>query len=493
MAFNPIEYLKDGKTDFVFNLTFYDCKNIVDSVRSDSNKDTIVEGFYSKICDSRPFFCFNIMYDMESRKDEFYYLINKGCYIYSFEMFCNLLENTTWGIDYILDNLDKIINVINPTDSMLDKLFSFLFNNRNKYNDIIRYISISKNLHIRALFINYIIREYPSTLKSIYPNLLDYLTSFTNQEYEQLELFPELMNSYDIATIAYSLFKCQELKEYYYKVKKFIISFYDKNDLAEVFLEEKRIVRENGCYSTYIDNDAFIEFENDADKLFETSRRYQFIIYNHYKESISKKMLERFAKYLGIFEKEDYFFVDNLYIKGLGGYLTQYIDKYLSLSKSDIVKPLLHGSTSCPYRIGDYVIKLFNTKWSYEDIICPNLYLIIKNLEEHYIRDVEGIVRAGLEVQQYLDRDVRSIGENTSTLLEAFKDELDKLGYKLNDTLINGPKGDNCKLLYTYKDADCDNKEDLPDWFKENPIVLIDRDRIYKKDAVFIKQLRDGY
>ena len=48
------------------------------------------------------------------------------------------------------------------------------------------------------------------------------------------------------------------------------------------------------------------------------------------------------------------------------------------------------------------VFKLINMKWSYEEVICPNLYLILKNLEEHYIRDEKGIVKAGIEVQKYL-------------------------------------------------------------------------------------------
>ena len=48
-------------------------------------------------------------------------------------------------------------------------------------------------------------------------------------------------------------------------------------------------------------------------------------------------------------------------------------------------------------------------------------------------------------------------------------------------------------LLDSYLDADTHNHEQLPEWFKKYPLVLVDRDRIYKKDNPFIKQLKSGY
>jgi len=74
------------------------------------------------------------------------------------------------------------------------------------------------------------------------------------------------------------------------------------------------------------------------------------------------------------------------------------------MSTDKSCKFLASGSTSDCFKIGDYVFKLNKTKWSYEDEICPNVYLIIKNLEEHFVRDKNGIVNAGIEVQKYLSR-----------------------------------------------------------------------------------------
>ena len=39
-------------------------------------------------------------------------------------------------------------------------------------------------------------------------------------------------------------------------------------------------------------------------------------------------------------------------------------------------------------------------------------------------------------------------------------------------------------LLDSYMDADCNNPELLPDWFKQYPVVLVDRDLVYKLGTV---------
>ena len=86
----------------------------------------------------------------------------------------------------------------------------------------------------------------------------------------------------------------------------------------------------------------------------------------------------------------------------------------------------------------------------------------------------------------------RSVTDVPSKYFTLFKQELHNLGYFTTDTLRNGPCGDNTRLLDTYFDADCLNHKYLPDWFKEYPIVLVDRDRIYENGSI-IRQLRGGY
>lgn len=175
---------------------------------------------------------------------------------------------------------------------------------------------------------------------------------------------------------------------------------------------------------------------------------------------------------------------------GLGQLLEEWTEKYMDLSKSKEYGFVGKGTTCSCFRIGDYVIKLVNTKWPYEDEICPSLYLIAKNYEEIYLRDKIGIVNGGLEVQKYLTRRVDNIDPK---YFRYFDLALDRLGYKRTDTLTKGTCGENTMLLDTYRDADCPNPEKVPVWFRQCPLVLVDRDRIYPKDKIYIKQLRSGY
>ena len=159
--------------------------------------------------------------------------------------------------------------------------------------------------------------------------------------------------------------------------------------------------------------------------------------------------------------------------------LVEYVDKYLDLSKDKTYNYVASGYGTSTYRIGDYAFKLSRLKHSSEDIICPNNFLILKNLEENYIRGKNNCFDAGIEVQKFLTRHINhSIPE--SIINKRFPIELKKLGYFVKDYLINGKYGDNCMLLDSYMDADCNNPELLPDWFKEYPVVLVDRDLVYK-------------
>ena len=116
--------------------------------------------------------------------------------------------------------------------------------------------------------------------------------------------------------------------------------------------------------------------------------------------------------------------------------------------------------------------------------------MIAKNYEEIYLRDKDGKVKGGLEVQKYLTRSAKDIDPN---YFRYFDLALDRLGYRRTDTLTKGSCGENTMLLDTYRDADCSNPEKVPVWFKKYPLVLIDRDRIYPKDKAYVKQLSNGY
>ena len=47
---------------------------------------------------------------------------------------------------------------------------------------------------------------------------------------------------------------------------------------------------------------------------------------------------------------------------------------------------------------------------------------------------------------------------------------------------LDASNHDNFRLLDSYQDAFTENPEFLPDWFKEYPIVIVDRDAIIKTE-----------
>ena len=305
----------------------------------------------------------------------------------------------------------------------------------------------------------------------------------------QLQL---LMNQDDISKLAVLLLTNNRKKDYK-KLKEFIISDYKYNYLASELLASKWIVDPDThrLLSDPNKEKKEITFNEDADTLFSTSADYRFAIFLRHKAMISQELLDDFANRIRYFlDEEKSHELESIYCCGLGQLLEEWTEKYMELSKNKEYGFIGSGTTCNCYRIGDYVIKLVKTKWSYEDIICPNLYLIAKNYEEIYLRDKKGIVEGGLEVQKYLTRRADNIDPK---YFRYFDLALDRLGYRRTDTLTKGTCGENTMLLDTYRDADCPNPEKVPVWFRQYPLVLIDRDRIYPKDKIYIKQLRSGY
>ena len=216
MAFITTDYLKQGKVDFVFGLTSYDYKHLVELVRNDTDKNAIIKGFLPGLLDDYSRFCFAIIYDNDEFAKETKYLLSKG-YKLSDEQVINVLRNTSWGKDYVYDNRNEIIPSLK--DETINELFSIVFNNFMEYQDYIAYFKIHYNLHIRYLFMKYLIENETSKLPFIYDNFLDYLTSYTHQEFEQLTFLPELMDVFDISALAYSVLKSNLDRQYFDELK----------------------------------------------------------------------------------------------------------------------------------------------------------------------------------------------------------------------------------------------------------------------------------
>lgn len=485
MAFNTLEYLKIGNIDFVYQLTLYDRDSLIKRVRRSENKNEIINGFLPKLLSVNPSFCFEIIYDNDAFENETKWLISEGQQLTG-EKALNIIRNTSWGKSYVFSKFASI-----PfTEEELDTLFQLLFEDYASNSKYIEFFKCHTNLHLRYLFMKFILKNYEDLFEVIYPNIMLYLTSVTYREGEQLTLYPDLMDSEDICELALLILNSKYRDKYFLTLKEYIINNYPQNDLAMVLLAP-RLERDSNGFDHFVTNEEAIkEFTQDAERLFLTSATEKFNIIKKYPNLISKEILDRYKAYYQRFRPDDSNMLRSVYFYRLGDVLLQLIDKYLSLSTNANWRYIGAGSTGIVYQMGNYVLKLFRTKWSYEEVICPNLFLILKAFEEMYVRDNDGIVKCGIEVQTYLEKDASHLPES---IFELFKEELARLGYRYTDKLIGGQCGDNCKLLNSYLDADCQNPEALPTWFKENPVVLIDRDRIYRKDQKYIRQRTTGY
>ncbi|MBR4177899.1 MAG: hypothetical protein IKR57_00955, partial [Bacilli bacterium] len=405
------------------------------------------------------------------------------------EMLSNFLHNTPLGIKVLYENFDYFLSS-SIDNKYFDNIVKYAFDNNNV--ELIHKLSRYKDLHTRYLFMDYLIRNHADQIDSIYDDITKYTTSITYEPYEQLTFLPKLMNPDDISKLAVLLLTHNREADYK-KLKDYILKEYKYNYIASQLLTDEWIA-DPETHRLLNDPNRKMkekEFNKDANELFRTSADYRYTIYLKHKSKINQELLNEFAHRIRYYLKEDKTHnLESIYRCGLGQLLEEWTEKYMELSQSKEYGFVGGGTTCDCYRIGDYVIKLVKTKWSYEDVICPNLYLIAKNYEEIYLRDKKGIVDGGLEVQKYLTRRADNID---SKYFRYFDLALDRLGYRRTDTLTNGTCGENTMLLDTYRDADCPNPEKVPVWFRQYPLVLIDRDRIYPKDKIYVKQLSSGY
>lgn len=486
MAFSATEYLKDGKVDFIYDLSQYDIEHLIDYIRKSPNRNEIINGFLPKINEYLDSFCFSVIYDIPEYADYVYNTFFKENAEWLVEldditpfMLNNLLNNSPLGLKLLNENFDEFLSSKSKIN-YIDTVIKYAFDSNNR--DLIHKISRYKDLHTRFIFMKYLINNYKEQIDSIYDDITKYTTSVTNEQYEQTTFLPDLMDSEDISKLAVLLLEINRESDYE-KLKDFIFNNYKYNYLASELIS-LRLNNDDSNKEKSVN-----AFNTDGDILFKTSADYRYPIYLKYSANISQELLDDFASRIKyFFEKENDLYLT--YRIGLGQLLEEWSQKYMDLSKNKDYGFIGGGTTCDCFRIGDYVIKLVKMKWSYEDEICPNIYLIAKNYEEIYLRDNKGIVNGGLEVQKYLTRKATDIDPK---YFRYFDNALDRLGYRRTDTLTGGKCGENSMLLDTYRDADCDNPERVPVWFKICPLVLIDRDRIYPKNKCYIKQLSSRY
>ncbi|MDE5888936.1 MAG: hypothetical protein K2H20_02840, partial [Bacilli bacterium] len=214
----------------------------------------------------------------------------------------------------------------------------------------------------------------------------------------------------------------------------------------------------------------------DMDELFRTSGNYKFRLFVKYPQELSDNLRIEFYNSIKDFILIDEDVVEHMFKVGLGDKFIEYSKKYMELSTgAKVVGNAGIGSSTRSFIVGDYVIKCSYKKWL--STRCPDLFLIAKNYEEEIVKSHFGSIIGALEVQKYYHR---PLSPKKERLFAKFGEALEELGYDYDDNVLGLNETPNFFYLDSYKDADCENPEELPDWFKKDPIVLVDRDYVYK-------------
>ena len=472
---DPTESLQNGNTEFLKEMKYNERLFLVKKIRKTVDKTEFIKSFLTdEVMRDYPSFIFALIYDnddFENETKELFSFNNGSLANLSIEQFTNLLNDTKWGSKYIYDNFDKLI--LTNEKVKIKLIIKKIFNGDPLKEDFINKFLGDINLHRRAIFLKYTTLDFPKEAEKLYENI-DKILEYRFIDNKQTEIVIK-MSEIDLSKVIVQCLHSKLDKSIFDKLKEYLFKNYPKNDLAELLIPvytNDKVAKE--------DEKIFIA---NADQLFLTSRRYQYFIINRYSDFLCQQILDEYRNLVRL--SQAYGCGDNmlcpsmqkLYIYDLGNELKRIVDQYLSLSKTDKINYLSSGTRNNSFRVGDYTLKIGSGKWSYEKVICPNLFLFLKNIEEYYIREANELVIANLEVQPYISKKPYHF---SSSQLKRFIDELKNLGYYTTDPNTLRGSVDNFGVLDSYKDADCDDPEQLPDYFKSCPIVLYDRDLIFK-------------
>ena len=469
MKMTSLERLKNGDVTVLDSYPFNNFDYLALMIRQRSDATEIVRGFIKKVRDTKPVFCFHIIYDQEEFKDDLQYLLD-NCLDFAqirSEELEAMLYQTSVGKPYIKRHLLEL----EKDEEKLRIVFGFIMRNLEQNMDLLKIFYLHQNLHVRFLFMKFIVNEQPEMLDIIYDDIMKYLFI----QYDDGSI--ELMRDEDICDLAKAILLANLDKKIWLRLKEYILTAYPKNSLAYKLLfngfhMEGKLLAKDLVTNRILEK----EFTDDADRLFTSSRKGKLLIFDGYKDYLTEEIRQQFASFLRTFTRPDLSTfpgddVYRIYKADLGCKLEEYVETYLDLSKNRTTGFIGSGTCAYCYRIGDYVLKLIMRKYI-QDPMDLRSYLIIKTFEETYVRDESGIITAGLEVQPLLTKQISEVPSDAySRLLASFKDE---------ELLCQDVIPRNFMLLDSYLDADCDDPESLPKWFKQYPMVLVDKDLVFK-------------
>lgn len=487
MAYNPIKMMLEGDITFLterWDTSSHGESELIERIRNHPQRKEILTASLTKILKCDPYFAFEIIYDMEEYRDIFYKLIGKLHIDFNSKRWLNILNNTQFGEEYIYNNFNNFIedDIYLKMDNLVEFLFKFSLM-KEKWLD---FFLKSQDMLLRGFFFISLVKIFPSTAKLLINENFN-LLEWEPQIGDQLMVINPQISMEHLSLFSSLYLKRTQDKQGFIRLKNYILKNYKKNDLARHLLAFDAIKTGDSSVINLKNNLANETLKENINELFVTSKNDKLFIYQKFRELINKDLMDLYANIINIEKSYPKMIMPSdrnlahIYTFNLGENVEMLVDKYLSLSISKEIEFLDKGSCSSTYKIGDYIIKFGTGKHSTEKTICPNIYLIVKNLEEFFVRDEHGRVVANLEVQKYLSKKSTHLDES---YFVKFSQELSKLGYWSAEYRSREGFGENFGILDSYKEADCANPEVLPDWFKECPLVLWDRDLIYSNGLI---------
>lgn len=390
----------------------------------------------------------------------------------------DFLIEVDWAFSYIENNLDLMLSDYAYRPIVIYTITKCCIH-KNK-RSVLEKLAYNKNLSIRAEFMKIIFEEYRNEINNFYKDDISSYFSIIDENGNRI-----LMNEKDVSTIACKLFDTFFDENLYSKIKEFIFANYNSNHLASYIddlLEDDYKPETSYCYE---------ELMGDIDRYFETSFDHKYELLKHYGDKITSSSKEKYLlAYNVLFKNESFSMEDKLMVLGihlhsLRDLFLEYIYKYYQRSESKEIIFKGSGSKSVALQIDDKVLKISDGK--YVNYNIPEIFLILKNYEYYETRDKAGNITGTIEVQPCLLK--KYDGDEETEIL--FRYELSKLGFFLADKFLSLNRC-NCFYLNDYHDANCDDPESLPDWFKKKPLVLVDRDLVIplEEKETFMKKIK---
>ncbi len=384
-----------------------------------------------------------------------------NCRFLDREYLFSSVANTSNGSMYIIDNFDAILDCVSHLDDFIFLCYRTFLDNR----EFIKSIAYHRRLDVRASFMLNVTECEKSKLREYYPNICEYLVN-KDESGKVVEIIDEEL----LSSITANILDCVYDKELFNELKEFILSNYKNNHLL------------NRMHAIDIDNDTndlfhvYEEISSDIERLYKTSSNYQLEFLYKCREMIPEYL--RNVIECGIREFK-YCMVDieEIFSNELGNDFLHLLKRYSSISQKPIIRSWVSGTVCKTFLAGDFLVKYIDGVYNIygADYPCPRLFLINKPYKEIVAHSQEGYFLGKLEVQSRLFEPLR---EDQKGILDLFEQELENLGFFCDD-LYPYENRYNIYRLRDYHDADTTDPESLPEWFKKNPYVLVDRDCVY--------------